>query len=50
MTVSISVFFSFILLFWLKKDDLVSVIGLYSVKLQQEKSVDIIVFEVTIKF
>ena len=50
MAVSISAFFSLFLLFWLKKNDLVSVIGLYSVKLQLEKAAHAIVFEATIKW
>ena len=37
------------LLFWPKNNDLVSAIGFYSVKLQQEKAVDIIIFEIKIK-
>ena len=50
MTDSISEFFSLFLLFWLKKNDLVSAIGFYSVKLQLEKAAHAIVFEVTIKW
>ena len=50
MTVSISSIFSLFLPLWLKKNDLVSVTGLSSVKYQLEKAVHTIVFEVTIEW
>ena len=50
MAVSISIIFSLFLLFWLKKNELVSVIALYSEKLQLEKAAYAIVFEVTEKW
>ena len=43
-------FFSLFLLFWLKKNELVSVIALYSEKLGLEKAAYAIVFEVTEKW
>ena len=50
MAVSISIIFSLFLLFWLKKNEMVSMTALYSEKLQLVKAAYAIVFEVTEKW